>query len=227
MFSAFEKIFTVSNLLYLLKGTAYSIGIALLSLLFGLILGIFGSSGKKSKHVVIKAIANFYVEIIRGTPLLLQILVIFSVIPSLYTAISGKVIRINPYLIGVIAMSINSGAYQTELIRSGINAVDKGQDEACQTLGLSHYQAMKLVILPQAFKHIVPPLISELITLIKDTSLISTIGAVELLKGAQILGANYYDVMTPYCIAGVYYLIVTILISFMGKKIEKRLALSD
>lgn len=227
MFSAFEKIFTASNLLYLLKGTAYSIGIALLSLLFGLILGIFGSSGKKSKHVVIKAVANFYVEIIRGTPLLLQILVIFSVIPSLYTAISGKVIRINPYLIGVIAMSINSGAYQTELIRSGINAVDKGQDEACQTLGLSHYQAMKLVILPQAFKHIVPPLISELITLIKDTSLISTIGAVELLKGAQILGANYYDVMTPYCIAGVYYLIVTILISFMGKKIEKRLALSD
>ena len=227
MFSAFEKIFTASNLLYLLKGTAYSIGIALLSLLFGLILGIFGSSGKKSKHVVIKAIANFYVEIIRGTPLLLQILVIFSVIPSLYTAISGKVIRINPYLIGVIAMSINSGAYQTELIRSGINAVDKGQNEACQTLGLSHYQAMKLVILPQAFKHIVPPLISELITLIKDTSLISTIGAVELLKGAQILGANYYDVMTPYCIAGVYYLIVTILISFMGKKIEKRLALSD
>ena len=227
MFSAFEKIFTASNLLYLLKGTAYSIGIALLSLLFGLILGILGSSGKNSKHTILKAIANFYVEIIRGTPLLLQILVIFSIIPSLYTAISGKVIRINPYLIGVIAMSINSGAYQTELIRSGINAVDKGQDEACQTLGLSHYQTMKLVILPQAFKHIVPPLISELITLIKDTSLISTIGAVELLKGAQILGANYYDVMTPYCIAGVYYLIVTILISFMGKKIEKRLALSD
>ncbi len=227
MFSAFEKIFTASNLLYLLKGTAYSIGIALLSLLFGLILGILGSSGKKSKHTILKVIANIYVEIIRGTPLLLQILVIFSIIPSLYTAITGKVIRINPYLIGVVAMSINSGAYQTELIRSGINAVDKGQDEACQTLGLSHFQTMKLVILPQAFKHIVPPLISELITLIKDTSLISTIGAVELLKGAQILGANYYDVTTPYCIAGVYYLVVTILISLIGKKIEKRLALSD
>lgn len=227
MFSAFEKIFTVSNLLYLLKGTAYSIGIAILSLLFGLILGILGSSGKNSKHKTLKGIANVYVEIIRGTPLLLQILVIFSVIPSLYTGITGKIIRINPYLIGVIAMSINSGAYQTELIRSGINAVDKGQDEACQTLSLSHYQTMKLVILPQAFKHIVPPLISELITLIKDTSLISSIGAVELLKGAQILGANYYDVMTPYCIAGVYYLIVTILISFIGKNIEKRLAVSD
>ncbi len=227
MFSAFEKIFTGGNLLYLLKGTAYSIGIAILSLLFGLLLGILGSSGKNSKHTILKGIANIYVEIIRGTPLLLQILVIFSIIPSLYTALTGKIVRINPYLIGVIAMSINSGAYQTELIRSGINAVDKGQDEACQTLGLSHFQAMKFVILPQAFKHIVPPLISELITLIKDTSLISTIGAVELLKGAQILGANYYDIMTPYCIAGVYYLTVTILISLIGKKIEKRLAVSD
>ena len=139
----------------------------------------------------------------------------------------GKIMRMNPYLIGVVAMFINSGAYQTELIRSGINAVDKGQTEACETLGLSKFQTMKFVILPQAFKHIVPPMISELITLTKDTSLISTIGAVELLKGAQILGTNYYDVMSPYCIAAVYYLIITIVISLIGKKIEMGLALSD
>ncbi len=227
MFAAFDKVFTAENLLYLLKGTGYSIGIATLSLFFGLILGVIGASGKRSKNIIAKGIANIYVEVIRGTPLLLQILIIFSVIPSLYTAITGNILRINTYLIGVIAMSINSGAYQTELIRSGINAIDKGQMEACETLGLTHFQAMKLVILPQAFKHIVPPLISELITLIKDTSLISTIGAVELLKGAQIIGANYYDVMSPYLIAACYYLIVTIAISFVGKKIEKRLALSD
>lgn len=227
MFIAFKEIFTLKNLLYLLKGTGYSIGIAFLSLLFGLILGILGSSGKKSKNIILKGIANIYVEVIRGTPMLLQILMIFSVIPSVYTAFTGKILRMNPYVIGVIAMSINSGAYQTELIRSGINAVDKGQTEACETLGLNKFQAMKLVILPQAFKHIVPPLISEFITLIKDTSLISTIGAVELLKSAQILGTNYYDVMSPYCIAAVYYLIITILISLVGKKIEKELALSD
>lgn len=227
MFISFDKVFTVENLLYLLKGTCYSIGIAVLSLFFGLILGILGASGKRSNNIILKGIANIYVEIIRGTPLLLQILFIFSIIPSIYTAITGSVLRINTYLIGVIAMSINSGAYQTELIRAGINAVDKGQFEACETLGLDKKQAMKLVILPQAFKNIVPPIISELITLIKDTSLISTIGAVELLKGAQVLGAHYYDVMSPYSIAAVYYLIITLLISFFGKKIEKRLATSD
>lgn len=227
MFIAFKEIFTLENLLYLLKGTGYSVGIAILSLLFGLILGILGSCGKRSKNIILKGLANIYVEVIRGTPMLLQILIIFSVIPSIYTAFSGKIMRMNPYLIGVVAMSINSGAYQTELIRSGINAVDKGQTEACETLGLSKFQTMKFVILPQAFKHIVPPMISELITLTKDTSLISAIGAVELLKGAQILGTNYYDVMSPYCIAAVYYLIITIVISLIGKKIEMGLALSD
>jgi ABC-type amino acid transport system permease subunit len=131
------------------------------------------------------------------------------------------------YLIGVIAMSINSGAYQTELIRSGINGVDRGQWEACETLGLSQWQMMKLVILPQAFKRIVPPVISEFITLIKDSSLISTIGAVELLKGAQVIGTKYYDVMSPYCLAAVFYLIMTLSISALGSYVEKRLAASD
>lgn len=227
MFLQFGKIFTAENLVYLLKGTGYSIGIAILSLFFGLIIGVIGCVGKRSKNIVAKAIANIYVEIIRGTPLLLQILIIFSVIPSIYTAITGSILRINVYLIGVIAMSINSGAYQTELIRSGINGVDKGQWEACDTLGLDSKQTMMKVILPQAFKNIVPPVISELITLIKDSSLISTIGAVELLKGAQVLGNKYYDVMSPYTLAACYYLIVTLVISMVGKKIEKRLAESD
>lgn len=227
MFPAFDKIFTLENIIYLGKGALLSVGIAALSLLIGLILGVIGASGKRSRHLIPKALSNFYVEIIRGTPLLLQILIIFSVIPSIYTGITGNVLRINVYLIGIIAMSINSGAYQTELIRSGINGVDKGQWEACETLGLSHWQMMKLVILPQAFKRIVPPVISEFITLIKDSSLISTIGAVELLKGAQVLGTQYYDVMSPYCLAAIFYLVMTLSISWLGAKIEKRLAASD
>ena len=180
MFPAFAEVFTSENIIYLAKGALLSLLIAAISLLLGLILGVIGASGKRSKHIVPRAIANFYVEVIRGTPLLLQILLIFSVIPSIYTAITGTVLRINVYLIGIIALSLNSGAYQTELIRSGINGVDKGQWEACETLGLSTKQAMRFVILPQAFKRIVPPVISEFITLIKDSSLISTIGAVAL-----------------------------------------------
>ena len=227
MFVAFQEVFTLANILYLAKGALLSIGIAALSLLFGLILGILGATGKRSKHALPRNIANVYVTIIRGTPLLLQILLIFSVIPSMYTAITGKILRIDPLLIGVLAMSINSGAYQTELIRSGVNAVDKGQWEACETLGLSNWKTLKLVILPQAFKRIVPPLISEFITLIKDSSLISCIGAVELLKGAQIIGAQYFDVMSPYKLAAIFYLVMTCVASMIGMKVEKRLSVSD
>lgn len=227
MFVAFQEVFTLANILYLAKGALLSIGIAALSLLFGLILGTLGATGKRSKHALPRDIANVYVTIIRGTPLLLQILIIFSVIPSIYTAITGKILRIDPLLIGVLAMSINSGAYQTELIRSGVNAVDKGQWEACETLGLSNWKTLKLVILPQAFKRIVPPLISEFITLIKDSSLISCIGAVELLKGAQIIGAQYFDVMSPYMLAAIFYLVMTCVVSMIGMKVEKRLSVSD
>lgn len=227
MFVAFQEVFTLANILYLAKGALLSIGIAALSLLFGLILGTLGATGKRSKHALPRDIANVYVTIIRGTPLLLQILIIFSVIPSMYTAITGKILRIDPLLIGVLAMSINSGAYQTELIRSGVNAVDKGQWEACETLGLSNWKTLKLVILPQAFKRIVPPLISEFITLIKDSSLISCIGAVELLKGAQIIGAQYFDVMSPYMLAAIFYLVMTCVVSMIGMKVEERLSVSD
>lgn len=227
MFVAFQEVFTLANILYLAKGALLSLGIAALSLLFGLILGTLGATGKRSKHALPRDIANVYVTIIRGTPLLLQILIIFSVIPSMYTAITGKILRIDPLLIGVLAMSINSGAYQTELIRSGVNAVDKGQWEACETLGLSNWKTLKLVILPQAFKRIVPPLISEFITLIKDSSLISCIGAVELLKGAQIIGAQYFDVMSPYMLAAIFYLVMTCVVSMIGMKVEKRLSVSD
>lgn len=227
MFVAFQEVFTLANILYLAKGALLSIGIAALSLLFGLILGTLGATGKRSKHALPRDIANVYVTIIRGTPLLLQILIIFSVIPSMYTAMTGKILRIDPLLIGVLAMSINSGAYQTELIRSGVNAVDKGQWETCETLGLSNWKTLKLVILPQAFKRIVPPLISEFITLIKDSSLISCIGAVELLKGAQIIGAQYFDVMSPYMLAAIFYLVMTCVVSMIGMKVEKRLSVSD
>jgi His/Glu/Gln/Arg/opine family amino acid ABC transporter permease subunit len=227
MFPAFRQVFTLDNFIFLGKGALISLGLAAVALLLGLILGIIGASCKMSKFFIFRAIGNFYVEVIRGTPMLLQILIIFSVIPSIYTYFTGHILRINTFLIGAIAMSINSGAYSTELIRSGINGVDKGQWEACETLGFSGWQTMKLVVLPQAFKRIIPPIISEFITLIKDSSLISCIGAVELLKSAQILGNQYFDVMSPYMLSCIFYLIMTVSISYFGRYVEKRLAESD
>ena len=227
MFTAFWDILTVDNLIYLFKGAMVALSMAALSLLIGLIFGILGASAKISKNRFLRILGIIYVEVIRGTPMLLQIMLIFNVVPIIITQITGNVFRMDYFLIGVVAMSINSGAYTTELIRSGINGVDKGQWEACETLGLSRWQTMRLVILPQAFKRIIPPLISEFITLIKDSSLVSVIGAVELLNSARVLGNQYYEFMSPYCIAGVYYLIMTLTISYFAKKLERKLAVSD
>lgn len=227
MFTAFWDILTIDNLIYLFKGAMVSLSMAALSLFIGLIFGILGASAKISKNRLLRILGNIYVEVIRGTPMLLQIMLIFNVVPIIVTQITGEVFRMNYFLIGVVAMSINSGAYTTELIRSGINGIDKGQWEACETLGLSRWQTMRLIILPQAFKRIVPPLISEFITLIKDSSLVSIIGLVELLNSAKVLGNQYYEFMSPYCLAGVYYLVMTLTISYIAKKIERKLAVSD
>ena len=223
MFIAIDKVFTLENILYLAKGACLSIAIAALSLLIGLILGTLGASGRRSKHKIPRAISNIYVTVIRGTPLLLQILIIFSVIPSFYTAFTGNVLRIEPILIGIIAMSINSGAYQTELIRSGINGVDKGQWEACETLGLSSWQTMKLVILPQALRNILPPLGNEFITLIKDSSLLTAIGINELMGAAQIVISNSYIPLEPYFVAAGVYFVMTFVTSRLLNLWEKKL----
>ena len=227
MFSAMGEVLTSENLIFLLKGAGLSLAMAVLSLLIGLVLGTLGASAKISKNRILRCIGNVYVEIIRGTPMLLQILILFAVVRLIYMEITGERLVMNVFLIGVIAMGINSGAYVTELIRSGINGVDKGQWEACETLGLTRGQTMKLVILPQAFKRIVPPLVSEFVTLIKDSSLVSTIGVVELLKSAQVLGGNYADLMSPLIIAGVMYLIMTLSIAYLARHLERRLAESD
>lgn len=227
MFSAMGEVLTSENLIFLLKGAGLSLAMAVLSLLIGLVLGTLGASAKISKNRILRCIGNVYVEIIRGTPMLLQILILFAVVPLIYMEITGERLVMNVFLIGVIAIGINSGAYVTELIRSGINGVDKGQWEACETLGLTRGQTMKLVILPQAFKRIVPPLVSEFVTLIKDSSLVSTIGVVELLKSAQVLGGNYADLMSPLIIAGVMYLIMTLSIAYLARHLERRLAESD
>ncbi len=218
---------TWENMLYMLQGAGWSLLMATIALIFGILLGVLGASCKLSKNKFLRFIGNVYVEVIRGTPMLLQIMYLFLVIPQIYMIITGSPLRINVYLIGIIAISINSGAYCTELIRSGIVSIDKGQWEASKTLGLNHSQMMRYVILPQAFKQIVPPLVSEYITLIKDSSLVSVIGGIELLRSAQNLGNRYYAYLITLTLAGVYYLVMTLFISWIARKLERRLAESD
>ena len=204
-----------------------SLFIAAISTVMGLILGTLGAAAKLSRSRFLNFLAAVYVEVFRGTPMIMQITFAFLALPALVTLIVGRPIRFNPLITGIAAISINSGAYTTELIRSGINGVDKGQFEAADTLGLTYRQKMRLVILPQAFKQILPPLVSEFITLIKDSSLLSTIGVVELMKSATTVGANYYAYLPPLTVASGIYLVMTLVISAISRKIERRLAVSD
>lgn len=222
-----SDIFTAENLKFMAKGAVVSILLALGAVTIGCVLGVIFSACKLSKNKILNAIANIYVELFRGTPMLLQILFFYLGVPVLYQRITGTRMNANPYLVGLIALSCNSGAYQTELIRSGIQGVDKGQWEACETLGIGYKTMMWQVILPQAFKQIIPPLVSEFIMLIKDSSLISNIGALELLFAAQVLGKKYYDYLDPLIIAAIMYLIMTVFVSWLSKKLERRLAVSD
>ncbi|MBR3310719.1 MAG: amino acid ABC transporter permease [Solobacterium sp.] len=220
-------IFTSENLMFMLRGAGVSLMLALGAIVIGCIIGILFAAAKLSKSKILRVIGNIYVEIFRGTPMLLQVLFFYLGVPVLYQRITGTRMSADPYIVGLIALSCNSGAYQTELIRSGIQSVDKGQWEACETLGILYPTMMKEIILPQAFKLIVPPLVSEFITLIKDSSLISNIGALELLYSAQVLGKRYYDYLDPLILAGIMYLFMTVITSYISKKVERRLAQSD
>jgi His/Glu/Gln/Arg/opine family amino acid ABC transporter permease subunit len=222
-----SDIFTADNLKFLVQGAGISLLLALGAVAIGCVIGILLAAAKLSHSKVLHVIANIYVELFRGTPMLLQILFFYLGIPVLYQRITGTRMSANPYLVGLLSLSFNSGAYQTELIRSGIQGVDKGQWEACETLGIGYKTMMKEIILPQAFRHIIPPLVSEFITLIKDSSLISSIGALELLYRAEVLGKKYYDYLDPLIMAGIIYLILTIITSYLSKKLERRMAVSD
>lgn len=224
---AIIKILTPDNILFMLKGAVISLIIAAIALCIGILLGIVGAAGKISKNRILRSLSSIYVNLFRGTPMLLQILFFFLGVPVIYRAITGSVLRPNTYVVAIIAISLNSGAYSTELIRSGIMSIDKGQWEASKTLGLTYTQMMRHIILPQAFKQIVPPMVSEFITLIKDSSLASVIGAVELLQSAQIIGARYYNYLTPLIFAGIIYLFITTIVSIIALYIERRLSVSD
>ena len=221
------KFLTQDNLIFMLQGAGLSLLLAAIAVCLGLILGTLGAAAKLSKYKILRILGNVYVEVIRGTPMLLQILFFYLAVPLIIQSITGERFNADPFICGLIALSINSGAYSTELIRSGIQGVDKGQWEACETIGMNYIQTMRHVILPQAFKRIVPPIVSEFITLIKDSSLISCIGVSELLLRTQVMGANYSNYLVSLVTAGCMYLAMTLTVSYFARRLERKLAASD
>ncbi len=221
------KIFTTENLKYLLGGAGYSIIVAMGALVIGLILGTIFAGMRISKNKVLNTISYLYVQFIRGTPMLLQILAVFFGYPVIYTALTGERITMNPILVGIVAIGINSGAYSAELIRSGIEGINKGQWEAAKSLGLNHKQTMQYIILPQAFRRLIPPFVSEFVMLIKDSSLIFAIGGLELLGRSKIISAQTYSYILPLIFASIIYLVLTSVVAYFANKIERRYADND
>lgn len=227
MFETLETLLTPEALQLLFKSAATSLFIAVCALTIGTVIGILVAFAKISKSKILRILSTIYVEIIRGTPMLLQLMFFYLAMPALVSKIFGTRFRPEVIVVGIIAISLNSGAYTSELFRGAIQSIDKGQWEASTTLGLSRSQMMFYVILPQAFKRVAPSWINEFIVLIKDSSLIQTIGGAELLYWAHTQGSVTFDFATPLMVAGLCYLTMTLVVSFFAKKLERKLAESD
>ncbi len=186
-----------------------------------MLIGMFVGIARLSNTWIIKTLAAVYVDFIRGTPLLVQIFLIYFALPL----IVGQ--RIDPFIAAITACSINSGAYVAEIFRGGIQSIDKGQMEAGRSLGMTWGQTMRHIILPQAFKRIIPPLGNEFIAMMKDSSLVSVIGFEELTRRGQLIIARTYGSFEIWLSVAFIYLIMTFTISRLVDYLERRYKIDD
>ena len=220
----FNKTFIVDDrYMYFLKGLQNTIITALAATLIGIIIGVIVAivkviHKKTGKLSLFNLIFELYTTIIRGTPVVLQLLISYNLI---------FVFSNNAVLIGIIAFGINSGAYVSEIIRAGIMAVDDGQTEAGRSLGLSQLQTMRLIVLPQAFKNVLPALGNEFIALLKETSVIGYLGVMDLTKAAESVISRTANVYFPYLTIAIIYLVMVHGLSKLFNMLERRFAQSD
>lgn len=210
-----------------LSGTINTILLAVFSVLLGTILGIGLALMKLCKNKILKGISIAYIEFIRGTPLLIQLTIFyFAVLPALGISSRGSTIfgdDMIGFLACIIALSINSGAYVAEIIRAGIESIDKGQMEAARSLGMKKSQAMRYVILPQAIKNILPALGNEFIVIIKESAIVYIIGIEEIMFAASTARMETYNPFPPLIFAALIYFILTFTLSKILGVVERRL----
>ena len=205
----------------LLMGAGVTVQITALSVGFGLLIGMFVGIARLAKLTPVRLAATVYVDFIRGTPLLVQIFLIYFALPIILGT------RIDPFVAAITACSINSGAYVAEIFRGGIQSIDKGQVEAGRSLGMSWAQTMRYIILPQAFKRIIPPLGNEFIAMLKDSSLVSVIGFEELTRRGQLIIARTYGSFEIWLTVAFIYLLMTLTISRLVDYLERRYKIDD
>lgn len=209
----------------LLSGLVMTLVLAIISVVLGSLLGLIPALLRLSSHKTLNLIGTSYVEIIRGTPLLVQVLLIYSFIKLPVTLFLG--IDLSSFIPGMLALLINSSAYVSEIIRGGILSVDRGQTEAALSLGFSKSKTMRIVILPQAIKHIIPALGNEFVTMIKETSIFMYLGIAELMYMASMVKAGTYAVKETYIVVAILYFVLTFPTAKLMGALERRLKKSD
>ncbi|WP_079509666.1 amino acid ABC transporter permease [Mesobacillus jeotgali] len=209
------------SLPYILKGIGVTLKIVLVAGLLGFAFGIILAIFKISKSKALNWFADAYTSIFRGTPLILQLMIIYYGLPQLIGY------EIAPYTAAVASFSLNSAAYISEIIRAGILAVDKGQKEAAMALGVPGKRMMADIILPQAMKNILPALMNEFITLTKESAIVTVIAVDDIMRRAYIVGGDQYRFFEPLILAGLIYYLMVISLTMIGKAVERRMRQSD
>ncbi len=218
----------LQGIMIALKGAPVTLAISFVAVLAGLVLGLVVAIAKRSKFKVLRGIATVYVDVLRGTPLLVQVLILAYGVPQVIAAITGAQFNWGNFIwVGFIACGINSSAYMAEIIRSGLQAIDKGQTEAARSLGLSSFQTMRYIIVPQAFKIIVPAMGNEFITLIKETSILSVVGIRDITRMGTLWASQSFMSFQAYIGVAVVYLVMTLTLSRVVAYIERRMGQGD
>lgn len=213
----FDWIGVVDFLPQLGVGMLFTLLISVVGLVIGFVLGAIFGLARLSRFTLVNWIATAYIEVVRGTPLLVQAIWLFFALPLIIQYTLPSV------LAGIIVIGINSGAYIAEIVRGAVQSIDKGQMEAGRSLGMSQHITMLKVIWPQAFKRMIPPLGNQFIVSIKDTSLLSVILVPEILFQARTVASTYYNAVEIYTAAAVFYLAITLTLSVILRYTEKRL----
>lgn len=209
-----------ASLPFLLEGLLVTLGLTIVSILIGIVIGSLAGIARVSKVKILRSVATVYIDFIRGTPLLVQVFLIYFGIPGL----TGS--PVPSTVAAIVALSINSGAYVAEIVRAGIQSIDKGQEEAAKSLGMSAVQAMRYIIFPQTIRRILPPLGNEFISLLKESSLVSAISIEELLRKGQIVITRNFRPFEIYITVALMYLVMTLLISQLVRWMERRLRIN-
>lgn len=200
----------------ILNGLWITLKISFFAAILTFILGIIVAFMKLSSYQFLKDIATVYITIVRGTPLLVQIFLFYFIVANIF--------ELDRFVAGVLALGIFFGAYMAEILRGAIQSIDKGQLEAANSLGITKFQAMRYIILPQAFKRALPTLVGEMIALIKDSSLVSVISITDLTKVGKEIVANTFSPFETWIVIALVYLSITSVLSYVGHKLEKRMA---